>query len=40
MHRFDPKTLTALTLPIAESAPLGKDLMIRFIMNPLTDPAA
>ncbi len=32
-HQLDPRTLTALTLLIAESAPANKDLMIRLIMN-------
>ena len=32
-HRLNPQALTALTLLIAESAPAGKDLMIRLIVN-------
>ncbi len=32
-HRLNPQALTALTLLIAESAPGGKDLMIRLIVN-------
>ena len=32
-HRINPQALTALTLLIAESAPAGKDLMIRLIVN-------
>ncbi len=32
-HRFSPPALTALALLIAESAPAGKDLMIRLIVN-------
>ncbi len=32
-HRLNPQALTALTLLIAESAPAGKDLMIRLIIN-------
>ncbi len=38
-HRIDPKTLTALTLLIAESAPANKDLMVRLIINLLAKPA-
>ena len=38
-HRLGPRALTALTLLIAESAPQGKDLMIRLIMNLLSVPA-
>ena len=37
-HQLDPRTLTALTLLIAESAPANKDLMIRLIMNLLCLP--
>ena len=36
-HRVNSKGLTALTLLIAESAPTGKDLMIRLIINLLAD---
>ena len=32
-HGLNPQALTALTLLIAESAPAGKDLMIRLIVN-------
>ena len=32
-HRLNPQALTALTLLIAESAPAGKELMIRLIVN-------
>jgi prophage maintenance system killer protein len=38
--RLDPRTLTALALLIAESAPAGKDLMIRLIVNLLADRSA
>ena len=38
-HRLNPQALTALTLLIAESAPAGKDLMVRLIINLLTEPA-
>ena len=38
-HRLNPQALTALTLLIAESAPAGKDLMIRLIVNLLARPA-
>ena len=38
-HRLNPQALTALTLLIAESAPAGKDLMIRLIINLLAEPA-
>ena len=38
--RLDPRGLTALTLLIAESAPSGKDLMIRLVANLLAEPAA
>ena len=38
-HRLNPQTLTALTLLIAESAPAGKDLTIRLIVNLLAEPA-
>ncbi len=37
-HRLNPQALTALTLLIAESAPAGKDLMIRLIVNLLVEP--
>ncbi len=36
-HRLDPRGLTALTLLIAESEPANKDLMIRLIMNLMSD---
>ncbi|WP_287128951.1 RhuM family protein [Candidatus Cyanaurora vandensis] len=36
VHRLNPQALTALTLLIAESAPTNKDLMIRLVMNLLT----
>lgn len=35
-HRLNPRTLTALTLLIAESKSDNKDLMIRLVMNLLT----
>lgn len=38
-HRLNPEALTALTLLIAESAPAGKDLMIRLIVNLLAEPS-
>ena len=38
-HRLNPEALTALTLLIAESAPAGKDLMVRLIINLLAEPA-
>ncbi len=38
-HRLNPQALTALTLLIAESAPAGKDLMIRLIVNLLAGPS-
>ena len=38
-HRLNPQALTALTLLIAESAPPGKDLMIRLIINLLAEHA-
>ena len=38
-HRLNPEALTALTLLIAESAPAGKDLMIRLIVNLLAGPS-
>ena len=37
-HRLNPQALTALALLIAESAPAGKDLMIRLIINLLAEP--
>lgn len=37
-HRLNPQALTALTLLIAESAPAGKDLMTRLIINLLAEP--
>ena len=41
-HTLNPQALTALTLLVAESAPKGKDLMIRLIVNLLAvgSPAA
>jgi len=36
-HRLNPQALTALALLIAESAPTSKDLMIRLIINLLTE---
>ncbi|MCC6302184.1 MAG: virulence protein RhuM/Fic/DOC family protein [Gammaproteobacteria bacterium] len=36
-HALNPSALTALALLIAESAPTGKDLMIRLIMNLLVE---
>ena len=38
-HRLNPQALTTLTLLVAESAPTGKDLMTRLIVNLLTEPA-
>ena len=38
-HQINPQALTALTLLIAESAPAGKDLMIRLIVNLLAGPS-
>ena len=38
-HGLDPRGLTALTLLIAESAPSSKDLMIRLIVNLLSESA-
>ena len=38
-HRLNPQALTAMTLLIAESAPAGKDLMIRLIVNLLAEPS-
>ena len=32
-HNLNPQALTVLTLLVAESAPSGKDLMIRLIVN-------
>ena len=39
-HSLNPQALTALTLLIAESAPAGKDLMVRLIINLLAEPLA
>ena len=39
-HELNPQALTALTLLVAESAPSGKDLMIRLIVNLLTGTSA
>lgn len=36
-HRLDPRTLTALTLLLAESTPADKDLMIGLIVNLLVE---
>ena len=38
-HQLNPQALTALALLIAESAPAGKDLMIRLIVNLLAGPS-
>ena len=38
-HSLDPRALTALTLLIAESAPVSKELMIRLVANLLAEPA-
>ena len=38
-HPLNPQALTALTPLIAESEPAGKGLMIRLIINLLTEPA-
>jgi prophage maintenance system killer protein len=37
-QQFNPQALTALTLLIAESDPVNKDLMIRLIINLLVEP--
>ena len=37
-HRLNPQALTTLALLIAESAPTGKDLMVRLIVNLLAEP--
>lgn len=37
-HRLNPQALTALTLLIAESAPAGKGLMVRLIVNLPAEP--
>ena len=37
-HRINPQALTALALLVAESAPSGKDLLVRLIANLLTEP--
>ncbi|MBI3147733.1 MAG: virulence protein RhuM/Fic/DOC family protein [Betaproteobacteria bacterium] len=39
-HQLNPQALTALALLIAESAPAGKDLMIRLIINLLAERGA
>ena len=39
VHGLNSQALTALTLLIAESAPAGKELMIRLIINLLLEPA-
>ena len=36
-HSLNPPALTALALLIAESAPATKDLMVRLIINLLTE---
>ena len=36
-HSLNPQALTALALLIAESAPATKDLMVRLIINLLTE---
>ena len=38
-HGLNPQALTALTLLVAESAPAGKDLMIRLVVNLLAGPS-
>ena len=38
-HQITPHALTSLTLLIAESAPVNKDLMVRLVVNLLTEPA-
>ncbi len=38
-HGLNPQALTALTLLIAESAPAAKGLMIRLVVNLLSEPA-
>lgn len=37
-HQITPHALTSLTLLIAESAPASKDLMVRLVVNLLTEP--
>lgn len=39
-HQLNPQALTALALLIAESAPANKDLMVRLIINLLTERGA
>ncbi len=39
-HSLNPSALTALALLIAESAPANKDLMVRLIINLLTERGA
>jgi hypothetical protein len=39
-HQLNPQALTALALLIAESAPTNKDLMVRLIINLLTEHGA
>ncbi len=36
-HALDSRSLTALTLLLAESAPDNKDLMVRLVMNLLAE---
>ena len=38
-HGLNPQALTALTLLIAESEPAAKDLMIRLVVNLLSERA-
>ena len=38
-HGLNPQSVTALTLLIAESAPVAKDLMVRLVMNMLIGPS-
>ena len=38
-HDLNPQALTALTLLVAESAPVAKDLMVRLVINLLAEPA-
>ena len=40
LHQLNPQALTALALLIAESAPASKDLMVRLIINLLTERGA
>ena len=38
-HRLDPRAVTAPTLPLAESATSGMDLMVRLVINFPAEPA-